>query len=325
MAYRAKRRAPARRYSNRGFQDDPANGDQPSGIDESLFDAAEQRDQPDPRLPPDDEEPSEEERADLERLKASGPQWQMFVAWALGTTPLICHAWSQKAREDMLDSQQKTVKEKAPRDPQADYEASLYEIKPGVYGFPLGGLKDSIVSMAHKDKGLAQTVARQNIQMQAAIVQVRTALRAAKCWMPLVRIYGAPPEMREDMVRVGSGMRRTATLAYRGQIWPWAIRIIAEVNTKSVPIEAFSVLARDAGKMVGIGDWRPQKKGMFGKFRLASPDEAKLWEAYARGTGPMPPADSWEVTEEQIEQALREFEERYIAEALERAKKKDAA
>lgn len=43
----------------------------------------------------------------------------------VGTTPLIVHNFSQKAKQQMLDAQQGRKTPKVARDPQAEYEAAL--------------------------------------------------------------------------------------------------------------------------------------------------------------------------------------------------------
>lgn len=40
-----------------------------------------------------------------------------------------------------------------------------------------------------------------------------------------------------------------------------------EINTTDdIPEDKMAAILEEAGKFVGIGDWRPQKKGMYGKF-----------------------------------------------------------
>src|SRR5688500_19352718 len=55
----------------------------------------------------------------------------------IGDSPLICHAWSDKAKKQMLDKQmKKAVGGKEAKDPSADFQASLYHLPDGGYGFP---------------------------------------------------------------------------------------------------------------------------------------------------------------------------------------------
>jgi hypothetical protein len=120
------------------------------------------------------------------------------------------------------------------------------------------------------------------------MVQQRPALAGAVCDMPIVRIYGAPPVMREDMVRIKGIRGSTANFAYRAQFWPWAIKLSGKIDPEQVPAEVLHFLIEGAGRATGIGDWRNEKSGVFGAFRLAEQDEAEQWELFRTGKGPMP-------------------------------------
>jgi len=48
--------------------------------------------------------------------------------------------------------------------------------------------------------------------------------------------------------------------------WKASFQII--LNDPAVPISVMNEILDHAGKYVGIGDWRPEKKGMFGKFMV---------------------------------------------------------
>lgn len=76
----------------------------------------------------------------------------------IGDSPLICHAWSEKARKMMADKQQKKASAgKAAKDPWADFVGALYwlsdhsnpatpeEVEAGVFGFPAIGVKAAAV------------------------------------------------------------------------------------------------------------------------------------------------------------------------------------
>lgn len=216
-------------------------------------------------------------------------QFKRFAVWLVGDTPLITHAWSEKARREMLEKQVKATKGgRDVRDPQADYVSSLYEIGDGAYGFPAMGVKNCILSSAHKDKGIARTAVMSALWIDADMVRARPALAGAICDMPLVRIYGTPPEMREDMVKVGSGLNKTATLAYRGQFTVWAMKVTGRFNSTVLTPEALAFLIHQSGQESGLGEWRNERKGMFGAFHLADNEEEAAWDAYAAGDGEMP-------------------------------------
>jgi hypothetical protein len=168
------------------------------------------------------------ETVSLAKALSKKTDFKGFTVWLCGDTPLITHAWSEKARREMLQKQTKATKPgKEQRDPQADFVSSLYEIGEDEYGFPVTGIKNAILSAAHKDKGIARSAVQSALWLNAEMVRTRPAHAGAICDMPLVRIYGSKPEMREDMVKIGAGLQKTANLSYRAQFTIWAIRITA--------------------------------------------------------------------------------------------------
>lgn len=222
-----------------------------------------------------------------------------FNAWIVGDTPLICHAWSEKAKRQMLEKQVGAAKTgKEPKDPYQDFRNSLYEIEPGVYGFPAMGVKNSWLSAAHKDKNIPRTSAQAGLWLDADIVRLRPGLAGAICDMPLLRIYGSDPEMREDMVSIGAGFKKTANLSYRGQFTVWAMKVKGRTNPLMVNPEKLARLAYDGGMSVGVGEWRNEKKGFFGAYHLADPAEARAWDAFAAGTGPLPVPANYKIAAE---------------------------
>ena len=225
----------------------------------------------------------------LSKLLSTKPQFQGFSIWCVGDTPLVTHAWSEKAKREMLQKQVKGTKPgKEARDPEGDFVSSLYEMRDGVYGFPVTGIKNAIISSAHKDKGIARTDCMRALWLNAEMIRVRPALAGAICDMPLIRIYGSAPEMREDMVKIGSGLNKTANLAYRGQFTYWAMRVTGRFNPTVLTADALAFLIQDAGMGAGLGEWRNERKGVFGSFHLAHPEEERVWDRYAAGKGPLP-------------------------------------
>jgi hypothetical protein len=161
----------------------------------------------------------------------------------------------------------------------------------GTFGFPVTGIKNSLMSSAHKDRGIARTDARAALWLNGELVRTRPALAGAICDMPLVRIWGSKPEMREDMVRVGPS--KTATLAYRAQFTHWAIHITGRLSTDVVPLETVAFLMGLSGTGFGIGEWRNEKSGMFGAYHPARDHEQAAWDAFRAGTGSLPIGENY--------------------------------
>jgi hypothetical protein len=164
-----------------------------------------------------------------------------------GTSPLICHRWSEKAIKIMLDKQMgKASTGKARKDPQADYEGSLYPFKAG-YGFPTIAFKAAAVT-AGKYAEAKMTFLRGAFHIDGELVEIK-----------------GKPRPREDMVRVGMG---TADIRYRAEFPEWEVALPIRYNAKAINIEQLANLFRIAGFGVGIGEWRPEKDGQFGRFEV---------------------------------------------------------
>lgn len=165
-----------------------------------------------------------------------------------GTSPLIVHRWSEKAKKQLLDKQMKrAAPAKAAKNPEEDYEQSLYRCDDGRFGFPSVAFKAAAVR--------AGTYADQKM----------TFLRGAfHVTGELVPIEGTP-RMREDMVRVGAGV---ADIRYRGEFPEWSAVVPVELNERALSVEQLLNLFRIAGFAVGIGEWRPEKDGQYGRFEV---------------------------------------------------------
>ena len=238
---------------------------------------------------------SDETRESLTEALSKNATFKHFRVWLVGDTPLIVHAWSEKAKREMLAKHVKATKPgKEARDPDQEFVNSLYDMGDGTYGFPAMGVKNCILSAAHKDKGVPRTSVKAALWLDANMVRARPALAGAICDMPLMRIHGTEPEKREDMVKIGSGMNKTASLAYRGQFTIWAMQITGRYNADVLTAEQLAFLIQEAGLSYGLGEWRNERDGIFGAFHLATAEEEKAWDDYVAGSGSMPVPESYQ-------------------------------
>jgi len=167
----------------------------------------------------------------------------------VGDSPLICHAWSEKAKKQMLDKQMKKAKTaKEAKDPQRDYEDSLYKHPDGGYGFPAVGFKSAAVSACRFADGMKMTEARGAFHVVGELVKIE-----------------GEPSMREDMVKL---QLSTADIRYRGQFYPWAATLTIAYNASVFSPEQIVNLMNLAGFGVGVGEWRPERDGSYGRFHV---------------------------------------------------------
>jgi hypothetical protein len=214
----------------------------------------------------------------------NAPEFEVIKFKIVGDTPLIVHAWDEKAKRMMLDKQMgKAAKTKHEiKVPVNDFINSLYWLteKPenGIddadaqrnfdeaiengarFGFSIGGIKQSFITGASRG-GL-------DVKM--------TELRGAfflegdtdASNFDFAEIVGPAPVMREDMVKVG-GMSKTADIRYRGEFKKWEIPLRMRFN-KNGKYSAEQLLScvTVGGFVTGIGEWRPERDGQFGMFHM---------------------------------------------------------
>lgn len=180
----------------------------------------------------------------------------------VGDTPLISHAWSDKAKQMMLDKQmKKATKGKEAKDPFKDFINSLYwlsdkpenptmdDVQKARFGFPTVAFKSAAVDGA----------------FQSGVTQKKTTSRGAFHIMgDMVEIEGTP-DIREDMVRIGMG---TADLRYRGEFKQWSVTLTIRYNSNAMSMEQIINLFNVGGFACGVGEWRPAKDGNFGMFHV---------------------------------------------------------
>ncbi len=173
----------------------------------------------------------------------------------IGTSPLIVHRFSEKAKRAMLDAMQGRKSPKMPKDPDAEYEAAFYRMKDGSPGFPVIAFKDCTVGGARFYSGITMTQLRQSVFMRGEV---------GGDGRMLTRIDGEP-QMREDVVVVG---RSGSDLRYRPEFREWTTTLEVTYVTSALTRNSVVSLIDAGGMGVGVGEWRPEKNGDFGCFKI---------------------------------------------------------
>jgi hypothetical protein len=166
-----------------------------------------------------------------------------------GISPLIVNAWSEKAKQMMRAKQTGAPKEKSFKEPEEDFKASRYIDAQG---------RDCIPAVALK-----------SCAVEAGVIcgVFKTTLRKAFFVIgELIPIEADEPIMREDMVRVGQGV---ADIRYRACYQNWSVKIPVEFQPRMISAEQLFNLFDNGGYSVGIGEWRPEHDGQYGRFRVA--------------------------------------------------------
>lgn len=194
-------------------------------------------------------------------IKISKIAAETMIVPLIGTAPLICHKWSEKARRQMLENAQGKRRVKEPKDPVAEYKATLYRIANNdggeEYGFPAVGFKAAMVSASRFfDKSVTMVAIRQSIFTHGVMTKADD--------QPLVPIVGIP-QMREDVVTVGVSGHENR---FRGEFPEWSVDLQITFVSSMFDRESVLSLLDAAGMGIGVGEWRPEKNGMFGTFDI---------------------------------------------------------
>jgi hypothetical protein len=179
----------------------------------------------------------------------------------VGITPLICHAWSKKAIQEILDKQMKAGKKgREAKNPDQDFVDSLYPHPDGGYGFPAVAFKNAAVGACRFVTGMKMTEARGVFHINEELIQIFNGALDNND-----KLVIAQPTRRQDMVRVGMGV---ADIRFRGEFRDWRCRLKVNFDSSVFSPEQILNLFKRAGFGVGIGEWRPERNGPYGRFDL---------------------------------------------------------
>ena len=182
-------------------------------------------------------------------------QQSVLTTRIIGISPFIQHKWSEKAIQMMRDKHAGVrVKNREIRDPEQEFRDAAYVCEDGRFGFPAGGIKACLIGAAHKDIGLEKTLLRKSL-----FIIPDDPINN------LIALETDDPLMREDTVRVGAG---STDLRYRPEFRNWSMILNFEFDAQALTQPTILNLVQRAGFGVGLGEWRPEKGGEYGRFEV---------------------------------------------------------
>ena len=212
-------------------------------------------------------------KKNIEAIEIKPIEIKKVTVHIVGDTPLIMHAWSEKAKKMMLEAQMGIAKgkKKELKNPVDDFIRSMYwltemptegteeafkaAIAGGArFGFPVAAFKQAAISAAYR----------------MGYVKDKMGLRGAffieSDKNGMVEIHSDEPIMREDMVKIGMG---TADLRYRGEFRNWSADLVITYNANGqFSLENIVNIINLSGYVCGVGEWRVEKDGQFGMYHV---------------------------------------------------------
>ena len=168
-----------------------------------------------------------------------------------GTTPLLFNRFRDVAIEGKSKKRTGAMAE-------TEIEDKLYQDEKGKTQLPATYLRNSIVEASKQFKivGKGKSTYSKLVASTVDIEPFYIELKADK--FEIFRISAVNP------------MTKGRMMTERPKYNKWSASFEIVLNDESVPVEVINEILEHAGKYVGIGDWRPQTKGMFGKFMITS-------------------------------------------------------
>lgn len=167
-----------------------------------------------------------------------------------GTSPLLVNRFSEQAQHAIVANQTGVAKtRKAPRDPDLEFQNSRYRDHLGRDCLPAAAFKESMVRAVSYIDGMAMTEARGAFFIDGDLI----ALRASEPYCHTSRVVLN---------------RKTTSIAYRACYESWEADLSISFQENVVTAEQILNILELAGFAVGVGAWRPQCKGQFGRFEV---------------------------------------------------------
>ena len=175
------------------------------------------------------------------------------------------------------------------RDPIAEYLAARYLTEDGEDGIPTHGIKLSICSALQFYQDIDMTMARARRIIHVNVGQDITPIKFKKPKSKQIIVFESAdqelkdgeepkplytgeiekglPTMREDIVRLQGGAR-APDLRYRPMYENWECKITVTHPPKIITRQSVLNLISFAGESIGLCEWRPEKGGQWGMYRI---------------------------------------------------------
>ena len=197
----------------------------------------------------------------------TAPNLQTAIFSVVGESPYVQHKYSQKARRQIMATQQagsqsQSRKKREPRDFDAEYKAAMHISEDGWTGIPAPSFRNAMISAC-------RLVNFKMVYAKLSVFVVADGFDGDD-GTPLVKIIGEP-EKHEASVRLESGVCSVIT---RPMWRRWSCELKVTWDLDQFSLNDVSNLLQRAGQQVGIGEGRngsPNSNGIgWGSFRVAT-------------------------------------------------------
>lgn len=174
-----------------------------------------------------------------------------FTYTITGITPLLTHNASAMGDGPKM----KAAKDRIPS-PEVEAERGLYRLSDGSFGIPLIAFRSAIIKAASGRK----------VGKKSAASVIAPAIFADETLCQLLDPATGTPLTTYELDRRRAVVQRQGIMRTRPKFPSWMVNLGLTVDSEIVPRSAITECLVDAGQVVGVGDYRPENKGWFGRF-----------------------------------------------------------
>jgi len=170
----------------------------------------------------------------------------------VGISPLLMHRFSEEDKEQVKSGTSSSISN---RNGEQDAERAAYRLPTGELYQPADHIERAFVIAAGLHK-----IGRRS---------ARSVAGAAVCITPREIPHGTR-EYVIDARRVVIPSTKGAVIRHRPRLDSWRFSFTLELDEELIQAKLARKILEDAGKKIGIGDFRPQKGGPFGRFLVTA-------------------------------------------------------
>lgn len=178
-----------------------------------------------------------------------------------GKSPILLHRFSEEAeREVQENTRRSTRSSKDEETPREKAEKAAYRLKDGRLYFPGVGIQRSFIEAARyfKEKG-----ARGSLKFIAA-----AAFLVRDEAIPFRNGKAEVKDFEVDCRPVVIPSTKGRVMRFRPRLDEWALRFTVDIDDEIISTKIANEILVTAGNRIGIGDYRPEKRGPFGRFNV---------------------------------------------------------
>lgn len=171
-----------------------------------------------------------------------------------GTTPYLMHKFNEDAE---ISSRTRKIEVKQ-RDPREEAAKVAYIAADGTYYFNAFSIIGALCSAGanHKMKGSRKTLR----------FIVPSAVSVSSDTITMLNCEGPAKSFEVDSRPVTIPATKGRVMRYRPRFNDWGAEFNLLIDDRFIAPDSVHELLNEAGTCIGIGDFRPEKRGPFGKF-----------------------------------------------------------